>query len=179
MAAWLALDLSLSSTGFALWDGESEAPVIGHWKLADSMKWRAGGYGRLHEGMMSLHRETPIDHISFEEPLTQASLNGKTNIETLQTLTGLAAHAESFAAAIKATHRAINISSWRRYFIGSMPRGTKSADLKHLTQRRCRELGFSPVGSDEADAIGVLDYSLSVSGIIPPWRDGKLQQQLS
>lgn len=170
MAAWLALDLSLSSTGFALWDGDSEAPVIGHWKLADEMKWRARGYVRLHKSIMELHRATPLDYIFFEEPLDQKALNGHTNTETLQTLSGLAAHTESFASAIGATHRAVNISSWRRHFIGSMPRGTKSADLKWMTQKRCRELGFQPVGSDEADALGILDYSLSVNGILPPWR---------
>ena len=155
------------------------APAFGRWPLADSMKWRARGYVRLHKEMMALHREHDIDSIDYEEPLTQKALNGKTNIDTLRTLTGLAAHAESFAAAIGAKLSAVNVSSWRRHFIGSMPQGTKSPDLKRLTNVRCRELGFDPATYDESDAIGLLDYRLSVDGIIAPWREGVLQTQLS
>jgi hypothetical protein len=51
-----------------------------------------------------------------------------------------------------------------------MPRGTKSADYKHLAMSRCRELGFDVIKHDAAEACGLLDYELSVEGIIPPWR---------
>lgn len=179
MAMRVALDLSLSSTGWASWDGISDAPSYGHWKLADGMKWRARGYVRLHKALLEIHATTPIDHLIFEEPLSQASVKGNSSIETLQTLAGLAAHAESFAAAIKATSRPVNIASWRRHFIGSMPRGTKSPDLKAMTMKRCRELGFSPVGNDEADALGLLDFALHQDGITPPWRlTNVLQRQM-
>jgi hypothetical protein len=174
MRTWLALDLSLKSTGFAFWHSESEPPVLGHCELAPDMKWRGRGYVRLHKLLLELHATAAIDHIAYEEPLTQASLSGQTNIQTLQTLTGLAAHAESFAAAVGATAQAVNISSWRRHFIGSMPRGTKTVDFKHLARSRAIELGFDPACSDESDAIGILDYQLSVSGVIPPWRAGSV-----
>lgn len=179
MATWLALDLSLSSTGWALWTSGMAAPAFGHVQLADSMKWRARGYVRLHKHLMELHREHDITSIDFEEPLTQASLRGSTNIETLQTLMGLAAHAESFAAAIGAKCSAVNISSWRRHFIGPMPRGTKTPDFKWLANKRCRELGFDPAVNDESDAIGILDYRLSIEGIIAPWRERVLQSELA
>lgn len=170
MRTWVALDLSLSSTGRASWSEGMAVPAYGRWPLADSMKWRGRGYVRLHRNLMEIHAATPIDHLIWEEPLTPASVNGHTNIDTLQTLAGLAAHAESFAAAVKATARPVNVASWRRHFIGPMPRGTKSPDLKAMTMKRCRELGFSPLSNDEADAIGLLDFALHQDGITPPWR---------
>lgn len=179
MTTWLSLDLSLSSTGWALFSSGSQSPIYGHWPLASDMSWRGRGYVRLHKNMMDLHRVSAIDHIYYEEPLTQASLSGKTNVQTLQTLTGLAAHAESFAAAIKATARAVNIASWRRHFIGSMPRGTKTPDLKAMTMRRCKELGFDPSKYDESDALGLLDYQLSVAGVIAPWRANVLERKMT
>lgn len=179
MAAWLALDLSLSSTGFALWRGGTSAPVIGHWKLADSMEYRGRAYVRLHKEIMAILGGDECHEIAFEEPLTQKALNSKTNIATLQTLTGLAAHAESFAAAIGARCVAVNVSSWRRHFIGPMARGTQSGDLKAMARQRCRELGFEIACFDESDAFGILDYRLSTVGIIPPWREGVLQEQMS
>lgn len=177
MATWLALDLSLSSTGFVLWEGGDAEPVMGHWQLSD-LKWRSRGYVRLHKELLALHRATPIDEICFEEPLTQASLSGQTNVATLQALAGLAAHAESFAAAVGASIRPVNIASWRRHFLGRIARGTKSVDLKAMTGTRCRELGFKPACNDESDAFGILDYQLSVCGIIPPWRQNILQREL-
>lgn len=171
---YVALDLSLSSTGFASWPRDAATLTHGCWALADSMKWRGRGFCRLHRELMAIHAETPIDQLIFETPLTPASVSGHTNIDTLQTLAGLAAHAESFAAAVKAVARPVNVASWRRHFIGPMPRSTKSPDLKAMTMKRCRELGFSPVSNDEADAIGILDYAVSLEGIIPPWRRDNL-----
>lgn len=171
---FVALDLSLSSTGWASWAHGDAAPSYGRWALADSMKWRGRGYVRLHKELKAIHDATPIDHLIFEEPLSHASVSGHTNIDTLQTLAGLAAHAESFAAAVKAVPRPVNVATWRRHFIGSMPRGTKSPDLKAMTMKRCRELGFSPVSNDEADAIGLLDFALHQDGILPPWRDANV-----
>jgi hypothetical protein len=179
MSTWVALDLSLSSTGFASWSSDDAALTHGRWALADSMKWRGRGYVRLHKALLEIHGATPIDHLIFEEPLTPASVSGHTNIDTLQTLAGLAAHAESFAAAVKAVPRPVNVATWRRHFIGPMPRGTKSLDLKAMTIKRCRELGFSPVSNDEADAIGLLDFALHQDGITPPWRfDNVLTRQM-
>lgn len=180
MPTWLALDQSLSSTGFALWNGESELPFLGHWKLAPDMTWRARGYVRLHKNMMDLHRVSTLERIIYEEPLSQASLQGGTSIATVQMLAGLAAHIESFAEAVGARHHAVNIASWRKHFIGSMKRGTKTPDLKAMTRTRCREFGADPANFDESDAFGILDYELSMNGVIPPWRAGAiLQRELS
>lgn len=178
MATWLALDLSIKSTGWALWSTGEDRPAFGTWELAPDVSWRGRAYVRLHRHLLDLHRLSPIDHIAFEEPLPHAAVKGNTTIDTLAAMAGLAAHAESFAEAVGATHRSVNMATWRRHFIGKMPRGTKTLDLKALAMTRCRELGFDPARHDAAEAIGLLDYQLSLNGIVAPWRAGILQREL-
>ena len=57
-------------------------------------------------------------------------------------------------------------------------RGTKSVDLKAMAMSRCRDLGFDVNRHDAAEACGLLDYQLSVAGIIAPWREGVLEREL-
>lgn len=170
MRTWLALDLSIRSAGWALYSDGQDRPAFGTWELAPHIDWRARAYVRLHRNLLDLHRVTPITSIVYEEPLSAGAVHGHTNVTTLEAMAGLAAHASSFAEAVGATHRAVNMSSWRRHFLGRMPRGTKTVDLKAMAMARCRELGFDPAKHDAAEAIGLLDYQLSISGVIPPWR---------
>lgn len=179
MATWCALDLSIRSTGWALWSAGDERPSFGTWALADSIDWAARAFVRLHKNLIDLHRITPIDDLVFEEPIPAHMLHGHTNALTLAAAAGLAAHASSFAEAAGANWRPVSIAAWRRHFLGRMPRGTKTPDLKALAMTRCRELGFDPIRHDAAEAIGLLDYQLSVNGIIPPWREDVLQRQLT
>lgn len=179
MATWLSLDLSIKSTGWAMWSTGAERAASGTWPLAADVSWRGRAYCRLHRNLMDLHRVTAIDHIVFEEPLPHAAVKGNTTIDTLAAMAGLAAHAESFAEAVGASHRSVNMATWRRHFLGSMPRGTKTLDLKAMAMTRCRELGFDPAKHDEAEAIGLLDYAVSLAGVIAPWRAVNiLQRQL-
>jgi hypothetical protein len=57
----------------------------------------------------------------------------------------------SFAEAIGCRWRSVPIAAWRRHWIGKMPRGTKSPDLKRMAMLRCRELGFEVIKHDEAE----------------------------
>lgn len=179
MRTWLSLDMSIKSTGWALWSEGQERPAYGTWALAPDLSWAGRAFVRLHKNILDLHRLTPINALVFEAPLQAGQLHGHTNVETLEALIGLAAHAKSFAEAVGARHRAVHQATWRRHFIGRMPRGTKSPDLKAMAMARCRELGFDPAKHDAAEALGLLDYELSVSGILPPWRAGSpLQREL-
>jgi hypothetical protein len=167
---FVALDLSVKSTGFALWSEGQAKPAFGTWELAPSVDWAARAYVRLHRNLMDLQRLGEIDDLVFEEPIPPAKLQGFTNIDTLASAAGLAAHAMSFAEALGIRWRAVNLASWRRHFIGKLPRGTKTPDLKAMAMRRCRELGFEVLKHDAAEACGLLDYRLSLEGIVPPWR---------
>lgn len=167
---FVALDLSIRSAGFACWEPGQERPVSGVWELAPGLEWVARAFCRLQRNLMDLHRVTPITSLLYEDSLPAERLHGQTNRDTLKAAVGLTAHAESFGEAIGARVRFVNQSTWRRHFLGRMKRGTRTADLKHMAMQRCRQLGFSPTKHDEAEALGMLDYDVSLSGITPPWR---------
>jgi hypothetical protein len=83
------------------------------------------------------------------------------------------------------------VSNWRKDFIGNdlvkdalaaarakrklTGKGSARDKLKALTMARCRQLGFSPRFPDEADAIGIADFSIDFhEHIIPPWRSDEV-----
>jgi len=70
---------------------------------------------------------------------------------------------------LSALARSVPMATWRRHFLGKMPRATKSAELKDLAMQRCRQLGFKPAKHDEAEAIGLLDYACDQLQIVPYW----------
>lgn len=169
---YLALDLSKRRTGWAFWRAGTESARFGHWELGSEMTPDGATFAKLHGNLSELRKVSGFERIYLEKPIHAASLTGHTNIDTLRVLAGLAAHVHSFAAALKLPPPTeINISSWRRDFIGPQKRGTKSKTLKALTIERCRQLGFAPRYDDEADALGILDYALDFhEQVTPPWR---------
>lgn len=169
--SWVALDLSVKSTGWALWSAGQERPAHGTWELAPSIDYVARAYVRLHKSLLDLQRLGSIETLVFEEAIPAHQLHGNSNAETIAAAAGLAAHAMSFAEAVGCRWRSVPIAAWRRHWIGKMPRGTGTPDLKHMAMKRCRELGFEVIKHDEAEAIGLLDYQLAMDGVVPPWRD--------
>jgi hypothetical protein len=169
--SYVALDLSIRSTGWAMWSRGQEKPACGTWSLAPHVDYAARAFVRLHKNLLDLHRLEPIESIVFEEAIPPHMLHGQTNAITVAAAAGLSAHAMSFAEAMGISWRPVSIAAWRRHFIGKMPRGTKTVDLKAMAMKRCRELGFDAIKHDAAEACGLLDYQLSVAGISAPWRD--------
>src|SRR5437762_2979618 len=116
---YLGLDLSKTCTGWALWDGQSPAPAIGHWELGSTFTSDGGVFRKLHEELAALHMVMGFSFIFTEEAINPNSLNGHTNIHTLSLASGLAAHVHSFASAYSLpVPPEINIESWRPPFIG-------------------------------------------------------------
>jgi hypothetical protein len=175
--SFLALDLSIRSTGFAWWKEGLAQPVCGTWELAPHIKYAARAFVRLHRRLLDLHDNNQIDDIVFEEAVPAHKLHGNSNAVTIAAAAGLAAHVMSFGEAIGANWRPVSIGAWRRHFIGSMPRGTKTPEWKHLAMTRCREFGIEVLRHDAAEAFGMLDYQLSIEGIIPPWRQANILQR--
>jgi hypothetical protein len=176
--AVLALDLSIKSTGFAFWNSEMAKPAHGTWELAGGVSHAARAFVRLHRHLKDINDATPIDFVAYEDTVPPHMLKGHSDAATIKALAGLAGHVESFCAAMGIRCAAIGLSTWRKHFIGSIPRGTKPVDWKHMAMQRCRELGFDPAKHDAAEACGLLDYQLSVEGIVAPWREGILQRQM-
>jgi hypothetical protein len=128
----LALDLSVKSTGFALWSDGQAKPVCGTWELAGGIAHAAKAFVRLHRHLKDVYGLAPIDLIAFEDPLPPHAVHGQTSIDVLKASAGLAAHVQSFSEAMGIRCCAVNQSTWRRHFLGAMPRGVKTADYKHM-----------------------------------------------
>ncbi len=171
-----AFDLSKSSTGWAIWTPGWDAPRFGHWKLGGEFTTHGQTFCKLHRNLAELHRIAgPFEDVTYEEPLLLGPAAGNTSADTQMLLIGLAAHLESFCAAMNIRRCGyVNQSSWRKAFIGSIKRGTKRTTLKDLTMDRCRAHGWNPSRDDEADALGVLSYVLNTRKIETPWRDRAL-----
>lgn len=89
--------------------------------------------------------------------------------DTQKVLIGLAGHCESFCDAKAVRCFSVNMATWRRMFIGSMPRGTGRRELKDFVIARRRELGLKPDDDNQADAIGILAHTLKMEKIDAPW----------
>ena len=165
----LALDLSKRSAGWAMWAVGEERPASGAWELGSEYTSRPETFVRLHQRMSEQTAFGLPDAVFYEEPIQAVQLQGHTNIETLKLVAGLAAHAESWAEAMGCRIiRGVNLATWRRHFLGKMPRATKTAELKGYAVERCRQLGFRPRVHDEAEALGILDYACETLSILPP-----------
>jgi hypothetical protein len=178
--AVLSLDLSVKSTGWALWSPGDNAPTCGIWKLADSIDFVDRAFVRLSKNVMDLHKVTGLTHVVFEEPLPPGKLEGgHTNVETLEAQVGLAAQIMRFGAARGVNWSKASPDRWRKHFIGVTRNPKKQVDdrgrrikqptLKDFCVTRCRELGWNPQKHDAADALGLLDYTLWRLGADRPW----------
>lgn len=162
----LALDQSLSSTGFALWDETMTKPQSGAWPLCEGVKNRARGFVQIHKNIAQFHKQNPIDYIIFEQPIKTP----KDKLETLIGLYGLAAHIESYACIKGIRFGSVSQQKWRSTWLGADAKSKKSVDLKRLAVLRSRQFGLDPITHDEAEAIGILDHQMHILGIIPKWR---------
>jgi hypothetical protein len=165
------LDLSKTSTGWACWAPGDTVLASGTWELGSSFTSRGRVFAKLHENMMALESLGHVDAWFYEEPIHPAQLQGQTNADTIKLAAGLAAHVESAAEAFGARIiRAVNMSTWRREFLGKLPRSMRTADLKDMAMSRCRQLGFKPLKHDQAEAIGIVDYGCASLDVVPFWR---------
>jgi hypothetical protein len=129
--AFLALDLSKASTGWARWSPGQERPSCGTWELGDGRLTTPGTvFARLHGHLLDQHRldkDDPLESVTYEKPLDPATLGRQTSFEIPFLLMGLAAHVESFCAAMRIRHCAhAHQATWRRHFLGSMKRGVRT-----------------------------------------------------
>jgi hypothetical protein len=182
----LALDLSKSRTGWAVWQDGWDMPRYGNWKLGGEYTPNGGVFAKLQQQMHELRAVMPYERIHYEQPINPASLQGFTNIQSIRLAIGLAAHTESYGAAMGCRTNEVHIDTWRIDFVGggeiakikadaralSRAQGKRVSardDLKFATMERCRQLGMKPAYDDEADAIGILTYSLLTLAVTPPW----------
>ena len=150
----LALDLA-TTTGWA--SGRPEGPPeFGSVKFTGS---RAQAYRQLRTWLDATWnvRDFQPDLIVYESPAVPSIMSGKTNIDTIKRLMGLAEHLEEWAED-KIELREASVSQVRAHFLG---RNMKSKEAKPLTIQRCHERGWRVSGEDEADACALWDYQVS------------------
>ena len=181
-----ALDLSKRSAGWAVWGPSDSKLASGAFVLGSEFTSKGSTYCKLHAELTGLNQVGRIDAIYWEDTIDARSLSGHTNIETLKVLGGLVAHAESWGEVMGCrVLRSVNQLTWRREFLGSIPRpklkdkfgnrtGERPIDWKALAMERCQQLGFKTKTHDEAEAIGILDFACADQGIIPPWRENEV-----
>ncbi len=167
MRRFLALDQSLSSTGYAVWDEGDPLPRSGAWPRCEGIKHRPHAFIAIHREIGGLHREREITALAYEQPIKTPS----DKVEKLIGLYGLAAHVESIAYVKGIPFQRIDARSWRASFIGREAHGVGTDRVKRMAVERCRHFGMDPATHDEAEAIGILDHLLHSLKISPPWRE--------
>lgn len=192
----LALDLSKSCTGFAIWHPGWERARLGHRSLGSEYSTNGDVFNALHKLLEELRVTIGFEQLFWERKLSAHKIvSGKTTQQTLDLLGGLDAYAEGYRAAYRMRGRPVAVNDWRQPFIGKDLDGTIKAatrrhnriakagggrtitstdKLKAATMERARQLGFSPRNDGEADALGLLDYQLDLADIVPPWRQDEV-----
>lgn len=182
-AAVLALDIA-TTTGWALHFPGLERPYFGAFRLpgdARAVGQPADALERWMRDMcITMKARGGISHIFFEAQ----HISQKANIDTVYRLIALGGVVEKFAFQIKAHTYKVDISSWRKHFIGRGSGFKKTPDKKaylpgedpkELAVQTCADYGWHTDVADAAEAIGILDYALTM---LPdyerPWRDRKI-----
>lgn len=166
MRRFVALDQSLSSCGWAIWDEGDELPVSGAIPLCDGIKTRAKAFVGLHRMIAKWQGERRIELLAFEQPL-KVPID---KIEKLIALYGLVAHIESICDIKQVLCLPVDARDWRGTWLGDSRKGKTTFQLKRLAVERARQYGCDPVTHDEAEAIGILDHMLLDYRVTPPWR---------
>jgi hypothetical protein len=161
----LAMDQSLSSTGWALWDSGDPLPRSGAWPLCDGGSRRAMGFVQIHREISNIHAEREINILAHETPLKLPT----DKLHNLLGTYGLVGHIESIAHVKKCTLYSIAQRDWRDTWFNGMV-VTGRVNLKRQAIERARQFGMNPATDDEAEACGMLDHLMHVLKITPPWR---------
>jgi hypothetical protein len=168
----LALDLSKASTGWARWDGKSQRPTYGSLPLGSAYANRLDTYRAFHKFWMEVRLFKDPEYVVIEAPANPKHIPYPTKFDNDRKLIGLVEVAWYFCMCLglsQGTVREVSVKAWRGPFIGPQKRGTPRDDIKTLTMKRCKQLGFQVLNDDEADAIGLLTHEIEMRGITPPW----------
>lgn len=146
MSTILTLDLSKSSTGFMAMGYRGVGPVSGTWLLGSSMTTTGQACINLHQRLNDLYSVSPFDTVIYESPLQPRQQQaGDERGYDVPADWACRSPVDSFCEAKRVRkYRCVNQTTWRRHFIGSMKRGTKTVQWKAYAMERCIQLGFRP-----------------------------------
>jgi len=184
----LGLDLA-TTTGYAWHRNPMPRPFLDAFRLpGDPGEVGKPAYA-LENWLWDLYDATkgdgPITHIFFEAQ----HISGNINIDTVYRLICLGGVVEKFAFQIHAHVYKVEISKWRKHFIGRGSGFKKTPDKKKylpgedpkdLALQRCADYGWHTDKPDAAEAAGILDFGLSALGEYHPrpWRDAAMMKAM-
>ena len=150
----LALDLA-TTTGYAF-GAPGSIPQFGHLRFSKPGSPRAATLRAFRQWLDKRWRSSHgrPDLIVYESPAVPSIMAGRTNIETIKLLVGLAEHLEEWCYE-RVELREARVADVRVHFIGQ---NMKSAYAKAKTVEQCRMLGWEVENADEADACALWDF---------------------
>lgn len=146
----LALDLATTS-GWAFGQ-PGETPRFGTFTLPNTGD-DLGRFGvTFLQWLTAKLRELEPKEVVFEAPI----LPRETNIQTLKKLYSISVVCEMACALQGVPCSEIPAGTWRKSFLGqSYPSGGTRDELKRAVIAACRQMGWEPNSSDDADALGI------------------------
>lgn len=160
----LALDLA-TNVGFAL--GDVRGVKVSGTRRLPSTGDDLGAFAAAFRDWLTigLKRHKPTSLV-YEQPIMAA---GHTTPMTLRKLCGLCWQTELTVRDLKNAGvlspgfevSEINMSDWRRHFLGSGNVPSERAKIKAAVMQMCRVRGFHFDSDDEAEAIAILDYAIA------------------
>lgn len=174
-----AFDLA-TTLGWALHEPGLERPFWGSERLPGGPGDVGAAADRLERLMRELRLMYGVTHWFFEaQHIGTFRKKGETkarmmNMDVMRRLIALGTIVEKFAFQTKTHAYQVIISEWRKHFIG---RGAAFGDVdpKELAVQKCRNYGWHTDIADEAEALGILDFALTmIPDYVRPWRDEAL-----
>lgn len=160
----LGLDLG-SNTGWALGDAGAR-PFFGSWKLPKTGNDVGSYLLHFHDLLRLFLLKHEPDVVAFEAPLyllhTGRKGESKTQPITARKLFGLAGEAERTIAQLSRRGMAVRCfeahqQSWKKHFCGFANFGKSRKPYPPI--ETCNARGLEVSSTDEADAVGILDYT--------------------
>ncbi len=155
----LALDVA-TTTGFAFGRIHDARPTFGHHRCAPPGASSGEAFLGFSRWLADLIGVATPAVIFYEAPLDPRQIGGRTSMETMFRLIGMAAHVHTVAQGrgVYRVERA-NVSEVRSFFIG---KALKRDDAKRATIAQARTLGCDVNDDNAADAIATWFYASAV-----------------
>lgn len=140
--------------------------------LFEHISWVDRNFGRLehlgYEGFLAATGGQKDQNTKFiTSPKTQKTLIGFMGVAELCAEILDEAAAET-GGSVEA--HSIHNASWRKFWLGSQPRGTDRERWKQLAVAKAQRCGWAPQGDDDADALGQMHWLLNKLAIRPIWQ---------
>lgn len=163
----LSLDLSKSATGWARYREGDARPTFGTWQLGSAYTDRAAVMVALYKRLNEACAFGDPDVVYYESPLRG---DAQTNEANNRMANALAALVEFYFKCKRVRCHEANNRAWKATQLNPERKRLSSAEWKALSIRTARELGMKPGNDNEADALHILDYGLSLENVVPVWR---------